>query len=116
MEFAARSSVLGRQVRISPICASSLLQDNLIDTEGLKNSGLNRLRRLEFLNLSNNKIGDLKVLASILDDLPKLKTIIILGNPCYAGKVRDRQEYRVRLLGALKEDWLARIHPQSNQQ
>ena len=60
--------------------------------------GLHNLTNLEVLYLSNNKIKDVGELAK-LAGLPKLRDILLTGNPCYDGM--EKAEQRAAVLAQL---------------
>jgi dynein light chain 1 len=60
--------------------------------------GLHNLQNLEVLYLSNNKIKDIGELSK-LAGLPKLRDILLIGNPCYEGM--EKAEQRLAVLAQL---------------
>ena len=74
---------------------------NKLNSFHFKNSGIVYLSQLEKLDASSNSIENIVEFSTVLDKLPQLTNLNMLPNPCFKGKSKKENIYK--LLGALKK-------------
>jgi Leucine-rich repeat (LRR) protein len=79
------------------------LHGNRLRSRSIISSSIGRLTHLEAVDVGDNLIEDMRTLAALAEELPKLNMLFIEGNPGYTQSAQKEVRRRIRFLSRLTQ-------------